>query len=120
MMINSIGGGLHLIFNKNQILCLLLLVETMTTSWTSSSDDQTRTSVSSSTDGKIHGNGHDQASSENSLFSDSDVQLDDEQSPVTGLVQFEREPTFFISNAWIILFSLASNLVMSCMISFYS
>ena len=100
MMINSVGGGLHLIFNKNQILCLrLLLVETMTTSWASSSDDQTRTSVSSSTDGKVHGNGHDQASSENSLFSDSDIQLDDEQSLATGLVQFERGPTFLIPNA---------------------
>lgn len=83
----------------NRLCFLLLFLETMTTSWASSSDDQTRTSVSTSTDGKIHGNAHDQASSENSLFSDSDVQSNDDPSNTIELVQFERGPTFLIPNA---------------------
>ena len=78
---------------------LFFLLETMTTSWASSSDDQNSTSVPSSTDGKTHGNHQNQASSENSLFSDSDHQPDEESSPTPALVHFERGPSFLTPNA---------------------
>ncbi|CAF2978106.1 unnamed protein product [Rotaria sp. Silwood2] len=83
MMINSLGE------------------ETMTTSWTSSMDDNNRENVSSSSTDKYnhektnHKQNH--SSSEGSVFSDSNVQQQDEANEST-LINFERGPTFLIPN----------------------
>jgi hypothetical protein len=104
-MINSLGGGLYSLSNKiNHLFFALLISETMTTSWASSTDDHHAESISSSssTDKNIHGNKQVQSSSEGSLFSDSDIQLqkqqEEEVSNTSALVQFERGPSFLMAN----------------------
>jgi hypothetical protein len=73
----------------------------MTTSWSSSTDDNNpKSSSSSSTDKNQHGKSiHKQnhLSSEGSLFSDSDIQQQ-EESNTSPLVNFERGPSFLIPN----------------------
>ncbi|CAF4042280.1 unnamed protein product, partial [Rotaria sordida] len=75
--------------------------ETMTTSWTSSMDDNNHENISSSSIDKykheksIHK--QNRSSSEGSIFSDSDVQQQDETNGST-LINFERGPSFLIPN----------------------
>lgn len=75
-----------------------LLLETMTTSWASSSDVSNAESVSSSsTDKNELGHiipDHSRSSSEGSLFSDSDIQQD--QSNRSVLLDQERRPSFLM------------------------
>jgi hypothetical protein len=73
----------------------------MTTSWSSSTDDNNHENISSSSTGKNeHGKSihkQDHLSSEGSIFSDSDIQQQ-EESNTSPLVNFERGPSFFIPN----------------------
>ncbi|CAF3415717.1 unnamed protein product [Rotaria sp. Silwood1] len=75
--------------------------ETMTTSWISSMDDNNHENVSSSSTDKykheksISKQNH--SSSEGSIFSDSDIQQQDETNGST-LINFERGPSFLIPN----------------------
>jgi hypothetical protein len=73
----------------------------MTTSWASSADDHHPESTSSSsTNRKKQGNKPDQSSSEGSLFSDFELQLQQEDTSTNPtLVQFERGPSFLMPNA---------------------
>ena len=74
----------------------------MTTSWSSSINDNYHNNVSSSSstdhyqyEKSIHGKNH--LSSEGSIFSDSDVQQQDEfNKPLVD--NFERGPTFLVPN----------------------
>ncbi len=69
----------------------------MTTSWESSTDDHNDENISSSTDKNEYEDKHDQISSEDSLFSDSDIQQQqEEKSNTSALVQFERGPSFLM------------------------
>jgi hypothetical protein len=73
----------------------------MTTSWASSADDHhhSESSSSSSTNQNRPDDKPDQSSSEGSLFSDSDHQLQQEEiSNTSALVQFERGPSFLMPN----------------------
>ncbi|CAF5096118.1 unnamed protein product, partial [Rotaria magnacalcarata] len=87
--------------SSNPIMTNSLDVETMTTSWISSIDDNNHESVSSSSTDKYEfeklNQKQNHSSSEGSIFSDSDVQQLDEFNGSTS-VNFERAPTFLIPN----------------------
>ncbi len=82
---------------------LSYILETMITSWTSSIDGNNPESISSSSiDKNQHGKSiHEQehSSSEGSIFSDSDIQQQQQDESTTSpLVNFERGPSFLIPN----------------------
>ena len=74
----------------------------MITSWASSIDGNNPESISSSSTDKneptksIHEQIH--SSSEGSIFSDSDIQQQQDESNTSPLVNFERRPSFLIPN----------------------
>ena len=76
------------------------LLETMTTSWASSTDASNRESVSSSSTNQNEQrkilNEHSRSSSEGSLFSDSEQQPNPSPSNQSSLIDQERRPTFLM------------------------
>ncbi len=74
----------------------------MITSWTSSIDGNNPESISSSsTDNHEHGkllHEQEHLSSEGSIFSDSDIQQQQDESNTLPSVNFERRPSFLIPN----------------------
>lgn len=68
----------------------------MTTSWSSSNDDNNHQSISSSSTDK-NSNEKSINNSEGSIFSDSDIQQQEELN-AASLVNFERGPSFLIPN----------------------
>ncbi len=87
----------NLFLNKNNKY-LFFFIETMTTSWASSTDISNHESVSSSSTDKNEQrkiiNEHSRSSSEGSLFSDSDNQQN--ESNISALIDQERRPTFLM------------------------
>ncbi len=79
-------------------MLITIRLETMTTSWASSTDASNRESVSSSSTNRNEQrktvNEHSRSSSEGSLFSDSDNQQD--ESNTSALIDQERRPTFLM------------------------
>ncbi len=71
----------------------------MTTSWASSTDDNNHERISSSsTDHGKSINKQNHSSSEGSIFSDSDIQQEEESHKSPPLVNFERGPSFLMPN----------------------